>query len=133
MNLALVLDHFDGDRDRFVAFTEDDGTVGLALPASPANVDDLRCIVELAIEGEGSAGESDDVVTPRLSRTIELLMRDRVDARLRGELDALIDFPTESARQMAMSRARRRAATDATIMRIVATVDSALLELGRTA
>ena len=110
-----VMGLFGGDRHRLERFTEQDSR----LPESASSVADLVQVARLAIavdDVEHGVGEE----LPRWQeRTALLLVAERLNGHPLGErLLESFDFPSPSARRMALHRARGRA-SDVTLARIV--------------
>ena len=119
INTQPLLAMFDGDRARLASFTNDAG--GDRFPTTD-DLADLRQLVDFAIADDDMHAEAGGDEDPRvLQRSLLLLMVDQggLPAPLRDQAVALLDFPTPAARRMAMHRARRRLAGDATLQRVL--------------
>jgi REP element-mobilizing transposase RayT len=121
LSTGLVLGMFDQDRRKLADFT-DDADHSLPLSAD-SSVEFVRELVALAIAADSLAAAIDADPPQWIERVVLTLLSDgalppAVSARVTDWLAA----PTPTARRMAVLRARRRAATDDGVRRILATL-----------
>lgn len=122
----LVLGLHGDDRTALAAFTENDEP-SFAFDA-PTEAD-IAQLVDVSIALDDLAHGSDDANRPWRSRTVLSLLLEAIGDDRRPAVSGLLGFPSENARRMALSRARRRARTDPSVERIVRSV---LRSLGAT-
>lgn len=127
MRVDPILDHFGGDRRALAEFTLDerhDAVGGSAQGDIDAAT--IRSIVSFAIASDDLS--HDDCAAPqRLAHTIAVLLLDSpIDSRTRTAIEADLEFPSATARRMAISRARRRVAAEPSVARVLDAVVSRL-------
>ncbi|MDJ0771642.1 MAG: hypothetical protein QNJ12_22845 [Ilumatobacter sp.] len=121
VNTDLILEHFDGDLARFRAFTEEDHTSTL-LRQQP---EDVRQLVDAVVACDDlRAGDDHRDRSSRRSRDVLVLLTESCDdEHVRRLIDLLLAFPSGGARRTALSRARRRLASDPAVGRVLDEVE----------
>lgn len=117
LDTEFLLDHFGGDRRRLAAFTDEPTSGEHADPRS------LGSIIAFAIADDDIRYGGDEGSAQWLDRTVRLLLLDHaIPPAFRSAVEGALRVPDGAARRMAMSRARKRAAADVAVPRIVQTV-----------